>query len=221
MVANVDTTLGGLTVVDPDGIEHDLSGGNPLYVLLGLEGLHMPPVDLIEENVPRQPGGRLREVRFTAREIDLPLRLVAATPAALALAVRGLLGWFNPTRAGASLLRFTAPDGKQREIAVRYVKGLDFNDDLGAWRVDRRTTLVLRAHDPYWTTATSARPVIRSARRRGRSSRCRPCGSAAARSSRGRRSPTTATWRRGRSGRSRGRASTRSFVTSPPARCWR
>lgn len=142
--------LGGLAVVDPDGIEHSLSGGDPLFVLLGLEGLHMPPVDLIEEAVPRQPGGRLREVRFLAREIDLPLRLVAATPATLAASVRTLLGWFNPTRAVAPVLRFTAPDGAQREITVRYVKGLDFNDDLGAWRVDRRTTLVLRAHDPFW-----------------------------------------------------------------------
>ncbi len=146
----VATTLGGLIVVDPDGVEHDLSGGNPLFVLLGLEGLHMPPVDLVAENVPRQPGGRLREVRFTEREIDLPLRLVAATPAALAVAVRSLLGWFNPTRAVAPVLRFTAPDGAQREIAARYVKGLDFNDDLGAWRTDRRTTLVLRAYDPFW-----------------------------------------------------------------------
>jgi len=146
----VATTLGGLIVVDPDGVEHSLSDGNPLFVLLGLEGLHMPPVDMVEENVPRQPGARLREVRFTAREIDVPLRLLAATPAALAASVRTLLGWFNPTRAVAPLLRFTAPDGKQREIAVRYVKGLDFQDDLGAWRVDRRTTIVLRAYDPFW-----------------------------------------------------------------------
>ncbi len=142
--------LGGLSVLDPDGIEHSLMDGYPLFVLLGLEGLHMPPVDLIAENVPRQPGGRLREVRFLAREIDVPLRLLAATPAALAASVRTLLGWFNPTRAVAPVLRFTAPDGAQREIAVRYVKGLDFNDDLGAWRTDRRTTLVLRAYDPFW-----------------------------------------------------------------------
>lgn len=142
--------LGGLAVVDPDGLEHSLSDGNPLFVLLGLEGLHMPPVDLVEENVPRQPGGRLREVRFLAREIDLPLRLLAASPAALASATRTLLGWFNPARATAPVLRFTAPDGAQREIAVRYVKGLDFHDDLGAWRTDWRTVVVLRAHDPFW-----------------------------------------------------------------------
>lgn len=146
----VDATLGNLTIVDPDGVAHDLSGGNPLFVLLGLDGLHMPPVELVEETVPRQPGGRLREVRFAARDIDLPIRLTAATPAALAVAVRTLLGWFDPARPVAPVLRHTAPDGTQREIAVRYVKGLSFNDDLGAWRTDRRTIVVLRAHDPYW-----------------------------------------------------------------------
>ena len=103
----------------PDGILTDLMQPTKHHVQPGRQGAFMPPVSLIEDVVPLQPGGRLRSVQVRPRNVTLPLFIVADSAVNLRQRLRDLLNYLDPTR-GDGILRVTTPSGEVRELTCRY-----------------------------------------------------------------------------------------------------
>ncbi len=137
--------------IDGGGDLHSLGDPDTIAVELGVRGLLMPPVDLNETETPFTDGARVGSVRYTPREVDLPILVQAHTPVILRERLRELAYWFAPTR-GDGKLRVTAPSGEQRELTCRYVGGLENADDdirqagPNWWSL----AVTLRASDPYF-----------------------------------------------------------------------
>lgn len=134
------------TWIEPNGTEHNLSGLENVDVLIGPQNRFMPPFSFTEEDVPFQPGSRLRQVNVKAREIDLPLEINAVATSDLRNTLRKLMNYFNPLK-GDGVLKCTAEDGTQRLLNCRYSGGLEIQESGQTWQ---RIVLVLKAFDPYW-----------------------------------------------------------------------
>lgn len=117
---------------------------------LGVEGRFMPPVRMIEEQVPQQHGARLRGVRYEPREVTLPLSVIGASEQAVRAKIRALGSAFDPTR-GDGWLRVVAADGTSRELRCRYSAGMEGEEsrDSSGARF-QRLVAVFRAVEPFW-----------------------------------------------------------------------
>lgn len=137
--------------VAADGTAITLTDGTDgINLEWGRTGIEMPDIALIADEIPLQAGGRLREVRVRPRDIDLPIWVSAATPAALRSKIRDLLRKFDPQR-GDGVLRVTTDSGDIRQITARYVEGLAGNESDRLASVGwRKIVLTVRAFDPYW-----------------------------------------------------------------------
>jgi phage-related protein len=131
--------------IDPDGVS------TTLEVEWDVSGRGAPPVRMDEEDVPGQPGSRLRAVRHGARDFALPLWITSDTETNLRTEVRSLIASMDPTR-GDGRIRVTGPGGDQREIVCRYQGGLELSETLGdtSGPLLQRAPAMFRAHDPYW-----------------------------------------------------------------------
>ena len=140
--------------VDADGTAFSLNVvADGALALQGVEGRFMPRIQLVEEEVPGQPGSRLREAKTLAREVALPILLSTATRdsgATLRTLVRQWLGRMNVDR-GAGKLRVTASGGGVRELSCYYAGGLELVEGQGVGgKSYQKAVVVLRAVDPYW-----------------------------------------------------------------------
>lgn len=145
-----------LVWVDPLGRETALTSAPNLDVLwlAGVEGRYMPPVILTEDQVPEQQGAQLRHVRLGPREVALPITVLGPDPLTVRRQLRALLSALNPLL-GDGRLRATGPDGKQRELVCRYVKGWEGREGLNSsGRRFIKGLAVLRASRPYWQDVT-------------------------------------------------------------------
>lgn len=145
------------TWIAADGSFTDLSSLYPggvvegIGVLEGVQGLEMPPYVLVTDEVPRQPGARLRQVKVLPRTVDLPLFIQAATPTLLRNLLRRLRYAFDPTR-GDGTLRVLGVDSSTRDLTTcRYQgdwTGVESSQVVGgsSWEVP----ITLLARDPYW-----------------------------------------------------------------------
>jgi hypothetical protein len=132
--------------IDANGNETSLSGSSSINVLIGPKGRFMPPISLVEQQVPFQAGTRLKQTYVQAREIDLPLGIMGASTSDLRTQLRNLLNMFNPL-AGDGKLKIIAEDGSQRIINCRYSSGLEMQETGLLWQ---NVIIVLKAFDPYW-----------------------------------------------------------------------
>ena len=125
-----------------------------LDALRGSGGWLMPPFEIVESVTPIS-GVATEYVSMKSRDIDIPIRMVYTTRAALVSAWRTLGAALNPLR-GTGKIRFTHADGTKRELYCKYRGGLPGADAIEAlnWI---KATLSFRAADPYWY-ATS--PVV-------------------------------------------------------------
>lgn len=141
--------------VAADGTTINLtSGTDGARLLWGRKGVDMPALSLISEEIPLQPGARLRDIRTRARDIDLPLIIKASSAAELRTLLRSLIRRFDPLR-GDGKLRVVTEVGDQRQIAARYVGGLEGDQSPENAGVNwRKLLIVVRAHDPYWEDVT-------------------------------------------------------------------
>lgn len=131
--------------IDPAG------GSTVLPVLWDVSGRGAPPIAFEEDEVPEQPGSRLRGVRHKARDFALALSISAAEDGYVRTAVRDLIAVVDPVR-GDGRIRITTEAGDQREITCRYQGGLELRERLGenSGPDVQRDTAMFRAHDPYW-----------------------------------------------------------------------
>jgi phage-related protein len=142
-----------ITWVDTNSTEFPLTGD--FKVLAGLNGFYMPPISVIDEEVPFQAGSMLRNVKVGARELDVPLRISGATSADLDRNLRRLLRTFNPLKGDGKFI-VTSTDGTVREINCRYISGFGMEESVSSRSAKwQRAVGVFRAFDPYWyDTAT-------------------------------------------------------------------
>lgn len=128
----------------------DLGSAEGYGVTDAVRGLDMPPSALITDDVPLQPGQRLRSVKVGARVVDLPIFIRANTPSSLQAFIRSLRQALDPTQ-GDGRLRITPPDGNARDLFCRYA---------GQWTGDlspdhygvvwQENIVTLQANDPYF-----------------------------------------------------------------------
>lgn len=149
----------GYALVDVDGVEHNMLTTGSYAVLDGLMGLLMPPVDIVDRELPLRAGSQLQGVRVRTREGDVPVLIEGDTLASVISRHELLLSWVDPTR-GSVRWRVTRPDDTQRELICTYVGGFE-----GEERVDNGVQFwwqgvgSFRAHEPYWLDVT---PTVRS-----------------------------------------------------------
>ncbi|TWE06398.1 tail protein [Neobacillus bataviensis] len=134
--------------IDANGTEQPLSDNN-FKVLSGMNGRFMPPVSIVEEEVPFQAGTRKRHVKISARDVDIPLFIQADSEIELRQLIRRTLKIINPFKGGK--LKSIAVDGSQRELYCQYIAGMEGaegKDNKGFWW--QKAVLVFHAFDPYW-----------------------------------------------------------------------
>ncbi len=144
-----------LTWIDPGGVSYPMDGSGYYLSLVGRQGLFAPPTQVVEQEVPLQPGARLRQVKTQSRGVRIPLMISAPNEATLALVRRTLRYALNPNR-GPGTLRMTAADGAQRDLTCYCESGYE-GDESDANRGPGFAVLplVFRALDPYWYDANA------------------------------------------------------------------
>ena len=144
--------------IDANGSAYTLSPRqDDLAALFDFKGRYMPPVEFVEDDVPMQPGSRLREARVRPREVDLAILFKGSSESVLRTNLRTWLHRLDPAR-GDGKLRITAPDGSQRELFCRYATGMQ-GDETPSTRGTcwQKALFVLRAVDPFWYAVS---PVV-------------------------------------------------------------
>ncbi|MBT2723045.1 phage tail domain-containing protein [Bacillus sp. ISL-46] len=141
--------------IDANGTEQLLSMDENYKVLFGMNGRFMPPISVVEEEVPFQAGTRKRSVKINARDVDIPLHISAESEIELRQIMRKTLRMINPLKNEGKLISIAA-DGSKRELTCQYIGGMEGAEDKdskGFWW--QRVVLVFRAFDPFWYDSTT------------------------------------------------------------------
>lgn len=133
----------------------------------GIEGLDLPPREVLTKRSPGMDGERLVEVRTLSREVFLPL-FVASDSSHLAYLERrdGLRRLFNyrsvDYRAAGGTFDLVAESARGarslRCVFVEGMSGVKAPDEGGWWA---KLGLTLRAVNPYWEGDRWQTPIIR------------------------------------------------------------
>jgi hypothetical protein len=143
------TTTESIIWIDPTGISYPLHIGRNSQQG-DMTGRFMPGIDLVDDEIPFQPGGRLRSVRHTEHDFGLPCNVLTNSDASLRTALRSLVFGMNPIR-GTGIVRVTSPLGDIRQINCVYTGGLDLDENVvKSGRYGQACMITFRAYDPYW-----------------------------------------------------------------------
>lgn len=124
--------------------------------MAGVTGLHMPPRDVVREQVPGMAGSVLREIRELERPVDLPLFLGSDEGHQAHLRQLSLLQEFlddtsvdYAAQNGTFDLVVNSASG-ERYLRCVYVEGMEGSEgvDSGVWWASYGLRLL--AVDPYW-----------------------------------------------------------------------
>ena len=150
MITWVITMAELLSWIDVSGTETTLNGETNYRALVGRQNFFMPPVSIISQQVPMQPGVRDKYVQIGAGDPKLPVLVYAVDEPTLAMARRALVFAMNPLR-GSGTLRSTAQDGAVRDLVCRLVTGLE-GDESAQNRTPGSflAPLEFEAADPFW-----------------------------------------------------------------------
>ncbi len=136
--------------IDPANVETVLSRAADYEVLRGRRGAFNPPISFVEEEVPLQPGSRMRQVKVLPRDVDLPILIRGTDVDDVRYKIAGLLDLLDPER-GAGKLRVKAGDGTQLDLNCYYSGGLEGEEGGDLWGPDWcKAILSFRAVDPFW-----------------------------------------------------------------------
>jgi hypothetical protein len=141
---------------DADGERHALTDPDLGLLLQGRVDFGMPVVERVKQEVPGLDGATLLATKTKTREVDLRLRIDAASYAAKWLALRQVLRWFNPNR-GPGRLIVQGVDGFERYLTASYSDGLGLDEQPDQSPTAQEFVLVLEADDPLWYDAEPER----------------------------------------------------------------
>ena len=130
--------------------------GAAWFIMPGLRGLGMPETRIIEQGGLGFAGSWVREVRVDARDVFVPIHLMADSHAAYNAALSELMDFVDPTRwapgADGTLKLVATSTLGTREIQVMFVGGFEGvyggTDSGGYWGT---FGLTFRAPQPYWS----------------------------------------------------------------------
>lgn len=148
-----------VTWIDPGGTSWPLDGSGAYLAIWdssnGRKGAFAPNTQVIEQEVPLQPGARLRQVKTLSRAVEVPIIIRASSESIFATARRALRYAMNPNR-GAGTLQIAAADGSTRQMTCYCESGFE-GDESEQYRGPGFAMLPLsfRALDPYWYDAQS------------------------------------------------------------------
>lgn len=137
------------TIVDPSGRAWPLDGTGGLWRQPGRKGFHAPSYQHYRDESPAVDGAFWRGVRATARELFIPIVIIASGPENLIATRRSLIAAISPKR-GECVITSSSPDGSRRHIRARYVDGMEGEEGRGEWGVTKmKYGLRFVADDPY------------------------------------------------------------------------
>jgi phage-related protein len=142
--------LESIAWIEPDGTSTQLVQSNGLIITDGPLGRFHAPVGLTEDEVGGLDGSLPRNVRLKAREVSIPVAILADDLLELRALEREWARRLSPTR-GEGKLRFHLGDGTAREF-TRVICTDPLKGDEGraqASRRHQRAVLVFRCLDPY------------------------------------------------------------------------
>jgi hypothetical protein len=143
-------------IVSTDGVVHDLTWqvDRQIFVPKGTKGLGSADVELILEKLPFSPGSKLRYIRTSPKEINLPLVVSKPTLIEAMIAAENVRSWFytgDERNSSPAFLRIKRPqDDVTRQIAVYYNGGLGGDLEEGS-PTFIPYVIQLVAPDPTWT----------------------------------------------------------------------
>lgn len=136
--------------ISPRGTTRELTGYvDSTEVVRGISGRYAPPVELVTQVVPEQPGAVVTGARHGVREFDLPLHATQTSVNGLRSVLASMAIDIDPV-AGLGILRLVSTENVFADLFCRCVAGLAIDGEGGSGPVSQRTTLVFQAHDPYW-----------------------------------------------------------------------
>lgn len=155
-VAVPEVGYASISYIAPDGTVWpmtDLSRG--YYALAeGVSGLGAAPVVLTTDPLPRG-GVKLRHVQPQARTIVWPVHVEGSTHQEFIDLWRSLARSFTDTlRYGPGILDIARPDGRRRQIRVRYQDGWEGLGQAGTGISWDNAVVSLLAEDPYYYDPT-------------------------------------------------------------------
>lgn len=145
--------------IEPDGTMHTLGAKPGIGVRFGITGRGMPAIHLQSHAVPGTPGITITGVRFGAREIDLPIRIMGSDEIDLDSQIRDVMDWFDPTK-GNGVYRVIKADGSQREITCRMSGGGTLTEGETRDAYWQEELIVLTAGDPYWQSVNESSEIF-------------------------------------------------------------
>lgn len=150
-----------ITYIDPRGGVWPMTDITRGYFALadGISGLGAAPVTLTTDPLPRG-GARLRHVQPQARTIVWPMRVEADTHQEFIDLWRALgRAWTDTLRYGPGILDIARPDGRRRQIKVRYQDGWEGLGRPGTGLNWDNAVITLLAEDPYFFDPVPVRLV--------------------------------------------------------------
>ncbi len=149
-----------LTWIAVDGVQTPLDGSAGYLALVGRQGFYAPPISLIANQIPLQPGVREKYVQTLPNIVRVPMLIQPTTEAVLAANRRALKWAMNPRR-GVGTLRSQAADGVTRDLFCRLIAGFEGNESEqlrgpGWAEIDGE----FQASDPYWYDAVAKTQVF-------------------------------------------------------------
>lgn len=141
-----------ISYIDPRGTVWPMTDTSLGFYALadGVSGLGAAPVSLTTDPLPRG-GVRLRHVQPQARTIVWPVHVSGTTHQEFIDLWRALAKAFTDTlRYGPGVLHIARPDGRQRQIKVRYQDGWDGLGRAGTGISWDNAVITLLAEDPYY-----------------------------------------------------------------------
>lgn len=144
---------------DAAGIITVLDGPSAVKIASpGIDGRFLPPVQLITDDFPDGDGAFALDLRYNARDLDVPIGQLGTTLSDGRDKQVALVKALQPKR-GPGVLRLRMPDGSIRETRSTYL--VDFKaDDTGNSNALRQSVASFRALDPYWWDGVPGSQVV-------------------------------------------------------------
>lgn len=146
----------GLVWIDPDNTQTDLNDGT-ITTTYGLSGEHATNFEIYADPYPLYTGSKVRHVRTSVRDVDIPITISCASRSALMAKIRAMAYALDPSR-GDGKLRRTAADGVIRDLTCRYRDGLD-NLRHASSNISYGV-LAFRAYDPFWAASSASSATV-------------------------------------------------------------
>lgn len=141
--------LEALSFAAPNGTTFDFSD-DQFLTLWGVAGRFMPVFEIIEDEIPNQPGSHIRTVKTKPTEIAVPVFVEGEDYGDMRTVLRSLSKALNPED-GDGELSCLDWEGNTRTLLSRYNGGLSLAEDKSGGKNGIIATLIMRAtQEPYW-----------------------------------------------------------------------